>query len=70
MVEIWGVILTIWTFFEAKSSHDLCVQREYEVHNENSTEAMTTAKNDGFIGLTWKLLFTGGNEPMVGWRVY
>ena len=50
--------------------HDLCVQRWYEVHNENSTETMTTAKNDGFIGLTWKLFFSRGNEPMVGWRVY
>ena len=50
--------------------HNLCVQRKYEVHNENSTGAMITAKNESFIRLTWKLLFSGGDEPMVGRRVY
>ena len=50
--------------------HCLCVQRDYEVHNENSIGAMTTGKNKGFIGLTWKLLFSGGNEPIVGGSVY
>ena len=57
-------------FFKLKSLHDLCAQREYEVHNEISTGTMTTAKNEGFIGLTWKLSFSGGNEPVVGGRVY
>ena len=35
-------------------------------YNKNGTRAMTAAKNELFIGLTWKLLFSGGGVGGAG----
>ena len=39
---------------------EISVYRVYIKLNKDWTVAMITAKNDFFVGLTWKLLFSGG----------
>ena len=43
-----------------------CVCREYESKIKNGTAAMTTAKNEVFMGYNMKNCYLVGDEPLVG----